>query len=177
MSHLGRRLSALIDSELTGAERDRVLAHLASCGQCQQEAVAIRALKRRLHDLGEATAEAELPQHVIDLAAAAGRQAGPARPPAAGAPPGRAPDEREHPARRRAGAIAVGAFSLLAAGFAAAAFLAGGNGGQPGPDVTPSVDVFMVQHGVSDGSVPVPGRGSPGGPSSAPHGERPSAKP
>ncbi|MBO0774207.1 MAG: hypothetical protein J2P35_22365, partial [Actinobacteria bacterium] len=83
----------------------------------------------------------------------------------------------QHPARRRAGAIAVGAFSLLAAGFAAAAFLAGGTGGQPGPDVTPSVDVFMVQHGVSDGSVPVPGRTGPGDPPSAPHGERPPAKP
>ena len=42
MSHLGQRLSALIDGELSDSQRDRVLAHLAGCDECRQEAVALR---------------------------------------------------------------------------------------------------------------------------------------
>ena len=56
MSHLGERLSALIDGELSDAQRERVLAHLAGCEPCRGEAVALRALKRRMHALGDATA-------------------------------------------------------------------------------------------------------------------------
>ena len=42
MSHLGHRLSALIDGELDGMERDRVLVHLAGCDSCREDAVALR---------------------------------------------------------------------------------------------------------------------------------------
>ncbi len=45
MSHLGDRLSALVDGELGGAERDRAHAHLAACRQCRTEAAELRALK------------------------------------------------------------------------------------------------------------------------------------
>ena len=48
MSHLGDRLSALVDGELDGAERDRAYAHLAGCEQCRNEAAELRALKRKL---------------------------------------------------------------------------------------------------------------------------------
>ena len=41
MSHLGDQLSALVDGELDGAERDRAHAHLASCEQCRAEAATI----------------------------------------------------------------------------------------------------------------------------------------
>ncbi|HXF18933.1 MAG TPA: zf-HC2 domain-containing protein, partial [Streptosporangiaceae bacterium] len=58
MSHLGQRLSALIDGELGDAERDRVLAHLARCDACRQDAIALRALKQRMHSLGEAMVDA-----------------------------------------------------------------------------------------------------------------------
>ena len=51
MSHLGDRLSALVDGELTGAERDRAYAHLASCEQCRAEAAGLRALKQKLRAL------------------------------------------------------------------------------------------------------------------------------
>ena len=54
--HLGERLSALIDGELSDAQRERVLAHLAKCDECRQEAAALRLLKRRMHGLGEAAA-------------------------------------------------------------------------------------------------------------------------
>ncbi|EMF54495.1 anti-sigma factor [Streptomyces bottropensis] len=43
--HLGDRLSALIDGELGHEARDRVLAHLATCGKCKMEADEQRRLK------------------------------------------------------------------------------------------------------------------------------------
>ena len=39
--HLGERLSALIDGELSDTQRERVLAHLAGCEDCRREAAAL----------------------------------------------------------------------------------------------------------------------------------------
>jgi Putative zinc-finger len=44
--HLGDRLAAFVDGELTDDSRDRVLAHLASCPQCKVAAAEQRRLKR-----------------------------------------------------------------------------------------------------------------------------------
>ncbi|MBH1935662.1 zf-HC2 domain-containing protein [Streptomyces sp. AV19] len=43
--HLGDRLAALVDGELGHESRERVLAHLATCGKCKAEADAQRRLK------------------------------------------------------------------------------------------------------------------------------------
>ncbi|WP_328927494.1 zf-HC2 domain-containing protein [Streptomyces sp. NBC_00190] len=43
--HLGDRLAALVDGELTHDVRERVLAHLATCAKCKAEADAQRRLK------------------------------------------------------------------------------------------------------------------------------------
>ncbi|MFE6973544.1 anti-sigma factor family protein [Streptomyces sp. NPDC057682] len=43
--HLGDRLAALVDGELKHDARERVLAHLATCGKCKAEAAAQRRLK------------------------------------------------------------------------------------------------------------------------------------
>ncbi|WP_052867692.1 zf-HC2 domain-containing protein [Streptomyces niger] len=43
--HLGDRLAALVDGELGHDQRERVLAHLATCGRCKAEADAQRELK------------------------------------------------------------------------------------------------------------------------------------
>lgn len=43
--HLGDRLAALVDGELKHDARERVLAHLATCGRCKAEAAAQRRLK------------------------------------------------------------------------------------------------------------------------------------
>ena len=68
MSHLGDRLSALIDGELDGAERDRASAHLASCEQCRTEAAELRALKRKLSTLvSRAPAEAAMTRRLIAM--------------------------------------------------------------------------------------------------------------
>ena len=68
MTHLGHRLSALIDGELDAVERDRVLVHLAGCEPCRGEAIALRTLKRRMNALGEAAADAALTRRLIGLA-------------------------------------------------------------------------------------------------------------
>jgi hypothetical protein len=60
VTHLGQRLSALIDGELEGSERERVLVHMARCGSCRDEVAALRMLKRRMNALGEAAAGAGL---------------------------------------------------------------------------------------------------------------------
>ena len=60
MTHLGQRLSALIDGELEGSERERVLVHMGKCGSCRDEVAALRMLKRRMNALGERAAGAGL---------------------------------------------------------------------------------------------------------------------
>src|SRR6266567_2620458 len=68
VSHLGHWLSALVDGELDGTERDHVLNHVAGCRSCREEANAMRALKRRLTALGETSAEPAITGRLIELA-------------------------------------------------------------------------------------------------------------
>lgn len=175
MSHLGQRLSALIDGELGAAQRDRVLAHLAGCESCRIEAASLRLLKQRMHALGEATANSSLHDRLLALAAmsspparsrwrAARRRPGPRTPRRqAGIPlAGRA----RWPVR----SLTVAGLMLLGAGVPAAAFLAGGPPQEPGPSVTPAVDLFVVQHAITSGQVPA--RTSPAQPGGAPEPRR-----
>jgi anti-sigma factor RsiW len=68
MSHLGDRLSALVDGELDGAELDRAHAHLAGCEQCRAEAAELRALKQKLRELTTgAPAEAAMTRRLIAM--------------------------------------------------------------------------------------------------------------
>lgn len=144
MSHLGQRISALIDGELTDAERDRVLTHLAGCDSCRQEAVALRALKRRMHSLGEAMVDAALTGRLMAMTAP-GEGSGWA---------GRAPWRAKSalPATRL---LAAGLLASAVTGLGAAAFFVGGQPQTPGPKVTPAVDTFLVQHAVVTGDMPV----------------------
>ena len=145
MRHLGERLSALIDGELSDTQRDRVLSHLARCEPCRQEAVALRLLKQRMHTLGEATAGDALTWRLMALAGPGAQLAHGPQLAAAG---------RRRPVRPLlvAGGAAVAAACL---GLSAAAFLAGGSQPPPGPRVVPALDVFMVQHAITTGEVPV----------------------
>jgi len=158
VSHLGQRLSALIDGELSEAEQDRVLAHLVGCEPCRREASALRTLKRRMNSLGGDPADdgdPALTHRLMSLASAGfafgepGRDAGwswPTAFPVAAAGP------RElRPGRT----VVAGAVAFLVVGLGAAAFAAGGSDGPAGPQITPSVDVFMMQHEITAGEVPV----------------------
>ena len=48
MTHLGSRLSALVDGQLSPAESERALEHVAGCPRCTEELAAARAARRAL---------------------------------------------------------------------------------------------------------------------------------
>jgi anti-sigma factor RsiW len=151
--HLGERLSALIDGELTDAQRERVLAHLARCEDCRREAVALRTLKRRMHTLSDAAAGDALTWRLLALAGGEGRR--PHRAARAGWP-----GWPVRPGHRRAWSLAAAGVATAGLGLAAAVFMAGGDR-PPGPKVVPAVDVFMVQHAITTGQVPAQPSGAP----------------
>jgi len=140
MSHLGQRISALIDGELSDSERDRVLTHIAGCDACRQEAVALRALKQRMHSLGEAMVDAALTGRLMAMAMPPDGRPWTTRPP------------WRFPAARM---LAAGILASAVAGVGAAAFFAGGEQQASGPRVTPAVGTFLVQHAIVTGDVPV----------------------
>jgi anti-sigma factor RsiW len=144
MSHLGQRLSALIDNELSDFERDRVLAHLAGCDACRVEAVALRSLKRRIHALGETMADTALTGRLMAMAGTGERG------PWGGKANWRA--GRRHPPARY---FAAGIFTAVVVGLGTTAFMVGGDQQPAGPRVTPAVDMYMIQHSIVTGDVPV----------------------
>jgi len=184
MSHLGGRLSALIDGELGDTERDQVHAHLVGCDECRAEAAALRTLKRRVRGLGETPADGDLTRRLIALGGLPEPAVPPRRPGASraraaltaalsGGPAARPEgwdDVQEwfddDSAREDASQLAaergrghtrymvVGAVAALAVSLGAASFAAGGGGPAPGPTVTPEVDVYMMQHWVTSDWVP-----------------------
>ena len=139
MSHLGQRISALIDGELSDSERDRVLTHIAGCDACRQEAVALRALKQRMHSLGEAMVDAALTGRLMAMAI----------------PPDARPPWRPRGVLPATRMLTAGILASAVAGLGAAAFFAGGEQQVPGPKVTPAVDTFLVQHAIVTGDLPV----------------------
>lgn len=175
MSHLGDRLSALVDGELDGAELDRAHAHLATCEQCRTEAAELRTLKQKLRTLMTgAPAEAAMTSRLVAMAGPGGplpprrrlrvvpgRARTPSRPGTRrGADPraGRARRGAEPRARRRR-LLVLGTVSLVV-GLGAAAFTAGGGGdAAPGPRITPPVEMYSIEHAITTGEVPFPGPG------------------
>jgi anti-sigma factor RsiW len=164
LTHLGQRLSALIDGELDGSERERVLLHMARCGSCRDEVAALRMLKRRMNGLGEAAAGAGLTGRLMRL-----RESGLAdMMPAAEAawPPPPPPGGWQFPrqvarAEQRVGRyFLAGSLAVLLAGLGTAAFIAGGEpqAQAPSPPLTPRVDVLVVPHGQVTGGDSRPGR-------------------
>jgi anti-sigma factor RsiW len=158
MSHLGDRLSALVDGELDGAERDRAYAHLAGCEQCRAEAAELRALKRRLSTLlSGAPAEAAMTRRLIAMTGPGGPLP-PRRRVLRLAPAARRETRRpgsRGPVRRRY--LLLGTVSLVV-GLGTAAFTAGGgSGATPGPRITPPVEMYSVEHAITTGEVPFTG--------------------
>ncbi len=168
MSHLGDRLSALVDGELDGAELDRVHAHLAGCEQCRTEAAELRVLKQKLRALMTgAPAEAAMTRRLIAMTGPGGpmpprhrglrvtRRHRSAAGPAADWAPSRPGARRPRSARRRR-YLMLAAVSLVV-GLATAASTAGGGGtAAPGPRITPPVEIYSVEHAITTGEVPAP---------------------
>jgi anti-sigma factor RsiW len=171
MSHLGDLLSALVDGELDGAERDRAYAHLAGCDRCRAEAAELRALKQKLRTLIRgAPAEAAMTSRLIAMTGPGGPQP-PRRGLLRGAPGPRPAGRgtlgpgmpRPRRARRRR-YLVIGAMSLVV-GLGTAAFTAGGGGeGAPGPKITPQVELYGVEHAINTGGLPFTGPADPSDP-------------
>jgi anti-sigma factor RsiW len=140
VSHLGRRLTALIDGELSAAERDRVHAHLARCAPCRAEANELRALKKRMRALQDLAADADLTQRLIAIP----------RPGGSPAP------LRDRAPRHRGRYVALGV-SCVVAGLGVTAFTVGGSPPAPGPRVTPPIEMYSVEHAMTTGQIPVGG--------------------
>ena len=152
MTHLGQRLSALIDGELDASERERVLVHMTRCGSCRDEVAALRMLKRRMSALGEAAAGAAgaaLTGKLIGLSESvlAGRlpmaeAAWPPAPPAGGWP---VPSQGSRLDQRVSKYFLAGSLIVVLAGLGTAAFIAGGEPQAQAPTspATPSVDVAV----------------------------------
>jgi anti-sigma factor RsiW len=142
MSHLGRRLSALVDGELGDDDRDQALSHLVSCETCRAEVAALRILKRRMRGLSEATADGALTRRLMALEElpedAVGRLSGVA--------------STASPGRGHTRYVVAGAVAALAVGLGAASFAAGGSGHTTGPTVTPRVDSYNAQHAATFGA-------------------------
>ncbi len=162
MSHLGDRLSALIDGELDGAELDRAHAHLAGCEQCRAEAAELRALQQKLRALtADGPAEAAMTRRLIAMTGPGGplpprrRVLRLAPRPRPAGPRTRRPSRPKRSVRRRY--LVLGTVSVVV-GLGAAAFTVGG-GGQvtPGPKITPPVEMYSVQHAITTGEVPFAG--------------------
>ncbi len=164
MSHLGRRLSALIDGELNGAERDRVHAHLARCLTCRAEAKELRALKRRMSALRDVVADDALTRRLVAIAEP-GDPVPPRRRARRGRPPARPGFRTFGPASRPSGArygrrrgryVALGVASCVV-GLGVTAFTVGGGQAAPGPRITPPVEMYSVEHAITTGQVPFGG--------------------
>jgi anti-sigma factor RsiW len=169
VTHLGQRLSALIDGELEATERERVMWHMAKCGSCRDEVAALRVLKQQLKDaVGEAAAGAALTGRLIGLSELMGldeaRLAGampssetvwPPPPPPSGWPMNGRPsqeatsaDRDGHPDQRASRLFLAGSVAIFLAGLGTAAVIAGGEpqARAPAPPVTPSIDVLVAPH-------------------------------
>jgi hypothetical protein len=166
MSHLGNRLSALVDGELGGAERDRAYAHLAGCEECLAEAAALRELKRQLRSLAaEAPAEAEMTERLMTAAVSAAptnpvrqhRRRVVPRPARALRGPGGSSAPRRRMSKRNRRYLVLGTMSIVV-GLGTAAFSVGGSGDAgPGPKITPQFELYSEEHAITTGGVPFTG--------------------
>jgi anti-sigma factor RsiW len=178
MSHLGRWISAQVDGELAGIERDRVLNHIAGCEACREEANTLRALKRRMTELGGSADEESIAGRLIEL----GRSDEDFAAQVFGDPPfGRMPwppppftdagsSLGSWPKHSRLGwRVATGSAGSVLLTLGVLAFLLGGSQPESSvPRVTPAVDAYWKQHSYDTGQEPANGDGAsnaPAGPS------------
>jgi anti-sigma factor RsiW len=152
MTHLGRRLSALIDGELDPSERERVLIHMTRCDACRDEVAALRMLKRRMSALGEAAAGAALGgltgrlMGLSDSVLAGSMPTAESAWPTVPAGGWQVPSQGSRPEQRLGKYFLAGSLVVFLAGLGTAAFIAGGEpqAQAPSSPATPSVDVLMV---------------------------------
>jgi anti-sigma factor RsiW len=67
MSHLGSRISALVDGQLSVQDTEKALAHVAVCPECAAELAASRAARRALASADEVTPNPDLTARLLSL--------------------------------------------------------------------------------------------------------------
>jgi hypothetical protein len=87
--HLGPRLAALVDGELSHDDRDRALAHIAGCAQCRSLVESERALKGQLGAMAMPEPSARLMAALFQIPQSHGNRRDPDDPPSGGAGGGR----------------------------------------------------------------------------------------
>jgi len=178
MSHLGRWISAQVDGELAGIERDRVLNHIAGCEACREEANTLRALKRRMTELGGSADEESIAGRLIEL----GRSDQDFAAQVFGDPNfGQSQFGRplwqpqfaqlgDWPKQSRLNwRVATGSAGTVLLTLGVIAFMLGGS--QPEhsvPRVTPAVDAYWKQHSYDTGQEPAAGIGTSRSPANRP---------
>lgn len=174
MKHLGIRVSALADDQLSHDERDQALAHVARCEQCRLELEQERETKAALRGLPLVEPPADLVKALLAMAETGGPLPPRRRPfpgPATPAVGWRPHDSRPGTARQldgeasrrptvapratrprlqlaAAGALSAGALTLLLATIGAAT-----TGPAPAA-VVPPIKTFTVEHAKSTGALP-----------------------
>ncbi|WP_456789522.1 zf-HC2 domain-containing protein [Cellulomonas sp. P5_C5] len=68
MSHLGSRISALVDGQLSVPDTEKALAHVAVCPECSAELAASRAARRALASADEVAPNPDLTARLLSLA-------------------------------------------------------------------------------------------------------------
>lgn len=172
MTHLGEQLSALVDGELTGTELDRANAHVAACTICRAEANDLRRLKQDLRALGEVIDCGDMTRRLLAMPGQAGAPNLAAQPPARQLGRKRVQRRRvrarHRPAsdpyltlpsgrlisRRRGRYVLWSALSLVVVGIGTTAFGMGGSSAPTGPQITPQLEVYDMQHAMISGDVP-----------------------
>jgi anti-sigma factor RsiW len=69
VTHLGSRLSALVDGQLSPAESERALEHVAGCPRCEEELAAARAARRALSSAAPVEPAPDLAARLLALSA------------------------------------------------------------------------------------------------------------
>lgn len=169
MSHLGERVTPLVDGQLPADVAERAYAHVASCPVCREAVEIERLVKSRLAALAGPAPDAALTARLLGMADPGGPVPPRARPvpgsavrPAPSAawsrPPGRSDPSRPATASRRGRrgtrvrVLAAAAGALCLVGAAALAVGAVGLGEQPA--VVPPVDQFVIEHDATTLNLP-----------------------
>lgn len=93
--HLGPRLAALVDGEMSHDDRDRALAHIAGCAQCRSLVESERTLKGQLGAMAMPEPSARLMAALFQIPQAQGGRRDPEDgPPSSGEIPGGRPSTR-----------------------------------------------------------------------------------
>jgi putative zinc finger protein len=172
VSHLGDRISALVDGELGHNARDRALAHVANCVSCRAALDAERAVKDRLATAPTPGPSPELMARLLamgepgdpmpprgrpmPLAPVVPTLPPPGRGPRFGTPGTRADRSRPsgRPRLRRGRHVAVGVASVAGL-MLATAFAAGGQAPPPGAPIAPPSAELSVEHAATTSGLPL----------------------